>query len=197
MSTGDIAQIVAAASAAIGLFLVWWQVRKQTLQRFSDRVLDLYRELDTKEARSGRKFVYAEFPKLQNPTDAQIERVRDVLASMDRMAYQVIRGYADSKAAHDLYGRALTRIVFSVWEWLQQERRSRNDPPPFHYCRFAEKLALQYAREDLKAIGRWRRSHRKLLPRELLQKAVEWSPPSALAALQSQKEDRDAGDPLA
>ncbi len=194
MSAGDIAQIVAAASAAIGLFLVWWQVRKQTTQHFSDRVLDLYHELDTEEARNERRFVYTEFPRLRNPTEEQIDIVRDVLASMDRMAYQVIQGYADPKAAHDLYGRVLTRTVFSAWEWLQQERSRRNDPPPFYYCRFAEILALQYAREDLKAIGRWRGSHRKLLPRELLQKAVEWSSPSTLAALQSQEEDRGARD---
>jgi hypothetical protein len=89
------------------------------------------------------------------------------------MAYQVIRGYADPRAAHDLYGRVLTRIVFSAWKWLQEERGQRKDPPPFHYCRFAEKLALKYAREDLKAIGRWKCSYRKLPPHELLQKAVE------------------------
>jgi hypothetical protein len=189
MSVGDIAQIMAAASAAVGLLLVWWQVRRQTTQHFSDRILDLYHEFDTKEAREKRKFVYAEFPKLPNPTEEQIDIVRDVLSSMDRIAYQVIRGYADPKAAYDLYGRVLTRIVFSAWKWLQEERGRRNDPPQFYFCRFAEKLALQYAREDLKAIGHWQRSHRKLLPRDLLQKAVEWSPPSTLAALEKQGED--------
>lgn len=61
----DIAQIVAAASAAVGLFLVWLQVRKQTTQHFSDRVLDLYHELDTNEAREERRFVYMDFPKVE------------------------------------------------------------------------------------------------------------------------------------
>ena len=48
--------------------------------------------------------------------------MRDVLAAMDRMAYQVIRGYADPQAAHQVYGRVLTRIVFSAWDWLLDER---------------------------------------------------------------------------
>ncbi|MHB8092705.1 MAG: DUF4760 domain-containing protein [Syntrophales bacterium] len=189
MSAVDIAQIVVAASAAIGLFLVWWQVRKQTTQHFSGRILDLYHELDTNQTRDERRFVYTEFPTIKNPTKEQIDRVRDALASMDRMAYQVIRGYADPRAAHDLYGRVLTRIVFSAWKWMQEERRWRNDPPPFHYCRFAEQLALKYAREDLKAMGLWKYSHRKLPPHELLQKAVEWSSPATLTALESQEQD--------
>lgn len=197
MTPADIAQFVAAGFAAIGLFLLWWQVRKQTTQHFSDRVLDLYHELDTNQAWDERKFVYTEFPKIENPTKEQVDRVRDVLASMDRMAYQVIRGYADPKAAHDLYGRVLTRIVFSSWEWLQEERRRRNDPPPFHYGRFAKILALKCAREDLKAIGRWRWSYRKLRPRELLHKAVEWSSPSTLAVIEVRNEDRGKRGPVA
>ena len=195
MTATDIAQFVAASSAAIGLFLVWRQVRKQTTQHFSDRVLDLYHELDSKQARNERRFVYTEFPKIKKPTKDQIDRVRDVLASMDRMAYQVIRGYADPIAAHDLYGRVITRILFSTWEWLQTDRQLRNDPPAFHYCRYAEELALMFARKDLKRLGRWKHSYRKLPARELLHKAVEWSSPTTLVALEGRKEDRDANAP--
>ena len=189
MTTVDLAQIIAAAAAPVGLFLLWWQVRKQTAQHFSDRVLDLYRELDTTAAREERRFVYTEFPRLGKPTEKEEQRVREVLAAMDRMAYQVVRGYADPIAAHDLYGRVLTRTVFSTWEWLQEERRRRNEPPEFHYCRHAERLALIFARDDLKAIGRWKRSYRTLPPRELLRKAVEWLPPPMLAALDKPKCD--------
>lgn len=101
-----------------------------------------------------------------------MDRVRNVLASIDRMAYQVIRGYADERAAHDLYGRVITRIVFSTWEWLQDERLRRHEPSQFHYARYAEQFAVRVARQDLKTIGRWQRSDKRLSTHELLHKAI-------------------------
>jgi hypothetical protein len=169
INLGDIFQIIATVLALIGLFFVWWQIRKQTEQLHSDRLLSLYKDLDTTESQEDRKFIYNEFPKIAKLTDDQEKRVRRVLAASDRMSYQVIRKFADRKSAYELYGRVLRHVMINTWQWLNQDRKIRNDPKGWEYCSNAERLAREFAVQNLREYKKWKDSYKALPFPELLE----------------------------
>jgi len=78
----DLAQISTPIVAIVGFIFVWLQIKKQTDQLHSDRLLSLYQDLDTEEAQADRKFLYNEFPKIAKPTDMQVKIARRTLASL-------------------------------------------------------------------------------------------------------------------
>lgn len=114
----NLAQILTPIIAIVGFIFIWLQIKRQIDQLHSDRLLSLYQDLDTEEARADRKFLYNKFPKIAKPTDMQIKKARRTLASLDRMSYQVIRKFVNRKSAFYLYGRVLMRVMINTWQWL-------------------------------------------------------------------------------
>jgi len=169
----DLAQIATGAVAIISLIFVWSQVKQLKDQFRSDRLLSLYKDLDTPEAQADRKFIYKVFSKTAKPTEMQVKRARRVLASFDRMSYQVSRNFVDRKSAHDLYGRVLMRVMLSTWRWLENDSRERNDPKGREYCGNAERLAKEFAVENLRDFKKWKSSYNALSVPELLKASLE------------------------
>ena len=163
-----LAAVAGALFAGVGLVFVLFQIRAVWLQLRAGNVAHLYTQLDTEAAREGRDFIYKEFGTLSNPSPEQVKVVRDVLAALDRMSYQVIRRIADRRAAYDLYGRVLLRVMVATWDWLQRDRHQRRDLQSYRYCRFAEALAMQFARKTLRELNVSRRLYRHLEPKQLL-----------------------------
>ena len=168
----DLAQIFTPFVALGGFIFVWLQIKKQTDQLHSDRLLSLYQDLDTEEAQADRKFLYNEFPKISKPTAKQIKIARRTLASLDRMSYQVIRKFVDRKSAFDLYGRVLMKVMKSTWQWLNQDRQQRNDPKGREYCNNAEQLAKEFAEQNLRLFKKWKVSYKVLPLPVLLEKSI-------------------------
>jgi len=166
------AQIITPIIAIMGFVFVWQQIKKQTEQLHSDRLLSLYQDLDTEDARSDRRFLINDFPKIAKPTDEQAEIARRTLASLDRMSYQVIRKFADRKSAFELYGRVLIRMMKSTWHWVNQERQTRKDPKGWEYVNNAERLSREFAEEILRKYKKWKPSYEQLPLPDLLEKSL-------------------------
>ena len=56
----DIVQKLTPFITLIGLILLWWQTKQQAKQIQSDRLLSLYQDLASLEARDDRKYLYTQ-----------------------------------------------------------------------------------------------------------------------------------------
>jgi hypothetical protein len=167
------AQIMTPILTIIGLVYVARQLLLQSALLHSGRLHSLYQDLDTASARGDRAFIYKRFARIKKPTTAQRAQARRVLASLDRMSYQVRRGFIDRKSARDLYGRVLMRVILATWPWLLNERARRKDPKGWEYCENAVWLARKLAIENLWERGKWRLDYESWDLRDLLQRSLE------------------------
>jgi hypothetical protein len=56
---------------------------------------------------------------------------------------------------------------------MNQERQHRNDPQGWEYCGNAERLAKEFAEQNLRHYKKWKASYKTLQMSELLEKSLK------------------------
>jgi hypothetical protein len=165
-----IADMVTAIMAVVTAVTAVLGARFLIRQSRVDAQMRLYNVFDQPDQAKARRFVFEEMPTepLSEEEDAM---VRAVMVSFNLMAYRVLKGLDDGESTWDLYNRSLIRAVARCWSWLEGERRLRNDPPQYAYCRHATALAARYAERMLRDAGRWHPQDEQLPLPELLRRA--------------------------
>jgi hypothetical protein len=146
--------------AAVGLLIVIVQTYMQKRQTRREALATLYAELDTHEARLAREYIYnappddLRFKAVHSPTAAQHRHyVEDTLATLERMAYPIVKGYLPARDAFNLYGEPLLAISKKLWSYVEDQRQMRERSAVGHrllYRRYLEEAIRLWAPEYAK-----------------------------------------------
>jgi len=154
-----ISQFVEAIAVSFALVYAWYQIRAMNREQRLGAIWEIYKELDSSEARRARRYVYDNKATYQALATGELElrglswearcNAEQVSSTFNKMGYAVCKKLIPAHLLVDAYGVIIARCWTALEPFVQSVRVCRTEKDYHRYFECLARKAIKSAGEEV------------------------------------------------